>query len=381
MKNPFPAEIMGQTFESHFFAFNTRSTIIYQSVLIFIILVLLSFFWIETDIIILARGIIRSSEENIQINSPVMAEVEWTNLQENMMVSKGDTLIRLNSSKLSSRIGHLDKLIMENQSFIADIEHLLSGNFDAVSTTLFNAQGTEFLQKLREYDLNISYLYKIFQREHKLFVKQVIAATDFEESGFQYQKMSEDREIYRHFKISEWQRMSTDFHVANEKYRAEMNELKDEMQKYTITAPFDGHIIHYAGIKSGSIVATGQMVAMISPVHDLLTETFLHPKDVGYLHSGMPVIYQVDAYNHNLWGLATGEVVEISESVYMIDNQPHFRVLSSIKEPHLSLENGYTGLMKKGLTATVRFRVSRRTVARLITDKAGDWLNPQVLRN
>lgn len=381
MKNPFPAEIMGQTFENHFSTFTTRSKILYQSVLIFISFTLLSLFWIETDITILARGMIRSSDENIQLSSPAVAEVAWTNLQENKIVSRGDTLIRLNTYKITSGILHLDKLIMENKLYMADIEHLLMGNFDAVSSNLFSAQGAEFLQKLREYDLNIDYFNKTYQREKLLYNKQVVAATDLEESEFQYHKMKENRLIFRYLQISEWQRMSADFHITNEKYLAELNELKAELQKYTIIAPFDGHIIHYSGIKAGSITTPGQILAMISPADDLLTETYLHPKDVGYLHSGMQVKYQVDAYNHNLWGLATGEVTEISGATYMIDNQPHFRVLSSINEPHLSLENGYTGLLRKGLTTTVRFRVSRRTVAQLITDKAGDWLNPQVLKN
>ena len=70
----------------------------------------------------------------------------------------------------------------------------------------------------------------------------------------------------------------------------------------------------------------------------------------GQILIGMPTVYQVNAYNYNQWGLATGKIADISNEIFFIENQPFFKVWCNLNETHLSLKNGYKGKLKKGLT-------------------------------
>ena len=138
-------------------------------------------------------------------------------------------------------------------------------------------------------------------------------------------------------------------------------------------------IVQYTGVRPAGYVAAGQVIAVISPDDDLVSEAYVLPKDIGYLNAGMDAIYQVDAYNHNLWGFASGKIIDISKEVYLMNNQPYFRVHSSLNESYLTLKNGYAGEFRKGFTTTVRFKVTERTLAQLLFDKTDKWLNPQVI--
>ena len=59
-----------------------------------------------------------------------------------------------------------------------------------------------------------------------------------------------------------------------------------------------------------------------------------------------------------------------------MENQPLYRIKCRIKQQQLSLQNGYSASLKKGMTFQARCMVSRRTLFQLLTDKAEDWLNP-----
>lgn len=111
-----------------------------------------------------------------------------------------------------------------------------------------------------------------------------------------------------------------------------------------------------------------------------MAEHLVAPQDIGYLQKEMPVLFQVDAYNYNQWGLATGNIIDISNEIHVINGAPFFKVRCSLNEEELSLKNGYSGKLKKGLTTTARFKVTKRTLAQLLFDKADDWLNPKLIK-
>lgn len=119
-----------------------------------------------------------------------------------------------------------------------------------------------------------------------------------------------------------------------------------------------------------------QALGEITPDTSLIAEIYVTTGDIGLLRTGMPVRIQVDAYNHNDWGVATGKIESISTDVIMNDGQPLFRVRCSIDQTYLQLKNGFQGELKKGMTFQARFIVNRRSLFQLLYDKVDDWLNP-----
>jgi len=379
MKKIFPPEIIDLSVETHFSRFNTRSQVIYLSILTLLLVLLTSMFGLKTDITVLARGIFRSSAESLQIIAPLSGEVIKTTCEENKLVMVGDTLIWLNNKKLMERISHIGTLIDENKAFLSDIGYLLSGEVENLTTGLYRMSYSGYLQKLYEFDVKTEFLKKAHERARHLYSLQLIPATEMEEADYQLSGNIEAREIYRQQQQADWQKMAVEYQSMIKRHEAEIRETKADINNFYITAPFSGHIVQYTGVRPAGYVTAGQVIAMLSPDYDLVAESYVLPKDIGYLNAGMDVIYQVDAFNHNLWGFASGKIIEISKEVYLMNNQPYFKVRSSLNESQLTLKNGYAGEFKKGYTTTLRFKVTRRTLAQLMFDKTDKWLNPQLI--
>lgn len=124
------------------------------------------------------------------------------------------------------------------------------------------------------------------------------------------------------------------------------------------------------------MVFANQDLAQISPDTSLIVESFVNPNDIGLLQKNMPVRFQVDAFNYNQWGLATGKVLEISNDVHIVNERPVFKVKCLLDKEYLQLKNGYKGYLKKGMTLQARFMVTERTLWQLLYDKVDDWINP-----
>ena len=143
-----------------------------------------------------------------------------------------------------------------------------------------------------------------------------------------------------------------------------------------VTAPITGILKDVKGITPGAFLVSGTIVAEISPDTDLVAECYLSPSDIGTMKKNNKVNFQIDAFNYNQWGLATGHIKEISKDVDLLDNQPVFTVKCIVNQSYLTLSNGFQGELKKGMTFNARFLLTERTLFELLYDKADDWLNP-----
>lgn len=379
MKKIFPPEIIDLSVENHFYRFNKSSQRIYSLAILFLVGVVICLFFIKTKISVQSAGIIRSASESIDITSPVVSEVVKTNIVENKFVRKGDTLVWLNSKKLTERIEHLRSLILLNEDYQNDLKYMSEFKYTSIKTDLYKSVHAQYRQKLVEYDLKIGLLKKSFNRTQTLFEKKVIPLTEKEEKEFQLEKAIEDKKMFVRQSRREWQQSATGYKLTNDKYKNEINELFKEFENYLIVSPCAGYITHYNGIQPGSYVTTGETIAVISPDDKLISEFLVPPKDIGYLRNEMPAIFQIDAYNYNEWGLASGKIIDISNEIYLVNNHPYFKVRCSLNEKNLTLRNGFKGRLKKGLTTTARFQVTERTLAQLLFDKADNWLNPKLI--
>ncbi|MEM6770984.1 MAG: secretion protein HlyD, partial [Bacteroidota bacterium] len=96
---------------------------------------------------------------------------------------------------------------------------------------------------------------------------------------------------------------------------------------------------------------------------------------IGLIYPGMPVNLEVDAFHHARWGFARAEVREIAHDVTMtLQGQPVFIIKCTLIDDSLSLPSGHQGILKKGMTATAHFVLTRRSLFQLIQDRVEDWL-------
>jgi HlyD family secretion protein len=378
MNTIFPEEIISQTSEGHFAKFNSKTRIVYLLIILLLVVTGVALPFVRVDITHQGRGIIRSTAENNIVSAAIYGEVIKNSLQENLYVTKGDILLKLNTEKLDEEFNSLlvrRSLICDYQR---DLEALVDENYAGLQSLLYKKEKEEYLQKLKELDADLNQKKRDYHRNRELFEKKVIAKVEFENIEFVKDQAKRARLLYSKQKLLQWQ--STLKELELEKIELETQIAKNEKEKrnYQITAPVSGVITHYAGIEAGNFIAPGQNIAQISPKGDLIVECYITPADIGYIQIGMDVKFQLDAFNYNQWGLASGEVIEISPDIFQNESSSYFKVRCSLNETHLKLKNGYEGKLKKGLSLTARFVVTERSLYQLLYDKVDDWLNPRL---
>jgi membrane fusion protein, peptide pheromone/bacteriocin exporter len=374
----FPPEIIEHTVENYFTKQNTKSKLIYLSVIIAIFSFLLVLPLIKIDITTQSRGIIRSSFENNQLFSAVYAEVTAAKIKENMFVNKGDTLLLLKTDKIDEQIKINQLKIKENNSFIKDLSSLVENKHPKLKTNTWLSRYLTYKQKFKGQELIVRHLEKEFELDKQFYDKKMIARVEFEKKQNSLDLAKSKLALIKEQQLSEWQAELVKYQLQNKELLSNVKQLEKEKEQYIITAPITGTITQYSGIKPGNYTMPNQSIAQISPAENLIVECYVQPKDIGLIRDNMEVSFQLDAFNYNQWGSARGKVVEISEDIINIDSSPAFKVRCKLLTGYLELKNGYKGKLKKGMTLTSRFKLIRRSLFDLLYDKTDNWLNPKM---
>ena len=95
--------------------------------------------------------------------------------------------------------------------------------------------------------------------------------------------------------------------------------MQEEKESYVIKASVTGTIQQLTGKYVGSSIQVGENLGVISPDSNLLVECYVSPQDIGFLNKDMKANFQINAFNYNEWGLASGKVLNIAND-FVIQN-------------------------------------------------------------
>lgn len=375
----FPKEIIRVSLESHYSRFSRQSITIYLLLIGILIATLIALPILEVDVTAQSRGIIRSQAEPTIVQAPVIGQVKQIRMCENMKVSVGDTLIWLAPEKIDDRLKMFEDKIELYSVYIHDLENLTGGRNSSVQSELLQSSSAEYNQKLKEYQLRLENANKDFQRTKTLFEKEVIAVAEYEKKEMELNQLVKERDFYISQKKSSWHQQLFQYKTELQSLTDSRDQLRFEERFYVVIAPANGYISNFIGVQTGSFIFSNQIIATITPSDSLIVECYVSPNDIGYLQKGKSATFQVDAYNYNQWGLATGEIIDISNQPYQEKESVYFKVKCKLNQDCLSLKSGYQGKLKNGLTLTSRFLINRRSLYELLFDKADDWLNPKII--
>ncbi|WP_103072317.1 HlyD family secretion protein [Aquimarina sediminis] len=379
MKQLFPKEIIEHTVEVHQFAHNNRSKMIYTTILTAFVIALALLPFINIDIYTTARGMLKPGKERVAITPLQSGTVVFADMVDNQKVKKGDTLLMVNTTLVKEKIKRSTTQIKETEQYIKDCEYLINTptpKLSKIASARYQKEYLYFTQKLRELRTRFKKTKTDYLRTKKLYTKKVIAKVDYENSVFEYRLATAALRQYRKQQKSNWQVAVTEYHNTIRELKNGVSQLEKHQEELVVTAPIDGILKNIMGIASGSLIAGGTTIAEISPDTGLIAECYLSPSDIGLVSTDRSVNFQIDAFNYNQWGLATGKIMEISKDVDMINNQPVFKVRCAINQNHLQLKNGFKGSLNRGMTFSARFQIAERTLFELLYDKVDDWFNP-----
>lgn len=383
-----PSSLSGYTLESYLPKITTRSKIIYWIIICMVFLGVVILPFIYVDVSVMAPGFFQSDIEKQVISAPFPGKVIFSSLHSGKKVQRGDTLLIIDSETIRARQESLEQNMEVNNHSLHDLRILTgidSGDNPVSKERLYSPRYiTENASFGKQHFIQLQKFRKraaTHDRNKILYRQQLIPDAEYENSIYAYNEESEAlKQIILNQKTL-WQSDLTQRKNDSLNLNADYRQCLEELSNRVVLAPLDGEIIQSSDIQNGTLIAVNQRIAEISPHGELLATCFVKPSDIGLIHEDQQVTIQVDAFNYNEWGLLKGNIIDISDDM-LTDNgsSAFFRVKCQLSSKSLSLKNGYTAEMKKGMSLIARFMVTRRSLFNLLFDKADKWFNPYMNR-
>ena len=334
---------------------------------------------VEVDVSSRSRGILRPAMKLTPVASPVGGRVTFARLEENRAVCAGDTLLILSTAELEGETDHLAAQRGERLRALADLRLLTGGDtaqLPRLSTAVYQRDHRDYLRRRDELQLKLEHARRHLDRQTELLETGSVARMDHEQAAYEVEllegQLRQLAERQRHQWTQDLQRIRRETAELDRS----LQQTAERTKQHVVTAPVDGHLTQTNGLQAGAYAGAGQVLTQISPDGDLRVEAYVDPADIGLLRTGLPVRLQMDAFNYNQWGLARATLSEIGTDVTEVDGRAAFRVLCTLHDRELYLRNGYRGTLRKGMTLTAHFTLTRRTLFQLLHDKLDDWFNP-----
>ncbi|RZJ53531.1 MAG: HlyD family efflux transporter periplasmic adaptor subunit [Flavobacterium sp.] len=380
-KEIFPEEILNNTVESHIIKHSKKTSRLFVITFLALLIAFVSLPFIYIDVYTTSRGTIIPQEKKLTLYSPISGKISFFNVEENQKIKKGDTLLIIDHNILKERENLNTIQSSENSVYLSDLKNLIQRNYGQIRSDQYKRELLKHQQELYNLDIVVKNTQADFDRKDHLYKKEVISKSEYEKAELELNKIKNDRiNLIKQTELS-WQKEYTQLSQNNKSIYSNQKQLKEEENNYIIISPIDGELVNMQGFHKGSGIAAGNPIVEISPDKKIIVETYVNPSEIGYLKEGGDAIYQIDAFNSNQWGFARGRIFEISKDVLIVNNAPYYKIKSNLHADSLTLKNGARGNLKKGMSLTSRFFLTKRTAFQLLFDKVEDWFNPYNSKN
>lgn len=378
-----PNEWIENSIETYIYQHTTKSQVIYWVVLLAITATLVALPFIYVDISVQGSGVVRPIAEKAEITSSVTEIVDSVFVREGEQVKKGDVILRFKTANSDYKISYQISRLNDCSAQLMDLAYLAKGEKpNTFSSPVWQQEYIYFIRKKQELETALAQAEKEYMRNKTLFEKKVISEEEYDGYYFKLQNQRNELASLMQSQLSTWQADKNTYqNTYNEMNSSLKQEVKDK-DLYIVRSPVAGTVDQFSGVYRGSSIQAGQTLAVISPDSTLCLEVYVTPRNIGFMSVGMPVKMQVESFNYNEWGTIPGKVKEIS-SDFLTDSQGNsfYKVKCEIERDYLQLKNGRVGKLKKGMTVSAHFMVSRHSLFDLLYQKMDDWVNPRQYEN
>jgi HlyD family secretion protein len=370
--------------ESYFIKITSRSKIIYWIIIGIIISGVAILPFIYVDVSVQARGYFQSELEKQVVYTPFHGKVVFTSFRNGDRVTRGDTLLVIDSETIRAQQAALFDRKAENDASVHDLEKLTAiDSYDlhsggvTLTTPRYRAEFESVVNQHTIQHLKFQKRKTEHLRNELLFKQKIIPETDFENSEYALSSENDNLNQILIYQKSVWQSDLTARKNDAVTLLSNIEQCNEELNNRIVLAPATGEIIQTSDIQIGSVVSSGQKIAELSPEGELIATCFARPADIGLIREKQKVKIQVDAFNYNEWGMLTGDIIDISDDMIVENGSTaYFRIKCRPDKTFLTLKNGHKAYIKKGMSLNTRIFVIRRSLFNLLFDKADKWFNP-----
>ena len=353
---------------------NTHSAYLILVLLLFSSLFALPYIFV--DISAQSRGIVRSSYDNVPITNMVAGSILSVHFKPNHPVNQGDTLFILDTDMLQSDVRELNEQLTQNLRDLTDVRRALRGVDLSFGEAAMQADYAHYQAQLRALHGQERQAEINLKRNRILYDARVIPSLEFEQFEHALREVRDQVSVLTKKQISLWEQRRRELQVSQQAQAANLRKIHLEQKRYVITAPVAGTIVNYKGYTAGTFLTNTHVIAEISPNKNLIVECLVATNDIGHIHPTQRVRFQMDAYNYNYWGFVDGEVQEIEQQVSQQNDRLFVKVRCKLNRMQLKLKNGYQAGIRKGMTLSAHFIITRRSLYQLLYDHVDAWMNP-----
>jgi membrane fusion protein, peptide pheromone/bacteriocin exporter len=355
---------------------------IYWIILLIIIFSIASLPFIVLDVSVKSQGIIRPKDEKTEVKSSISTTIDSIYFKEGDTVKKGDIIIQLHKENIAIKKTMNDFEINQRNQFIKDLTILTySSNFtnatvESLESPVYKQQASRFVFQLSELKFQLKKVKKELYMDSVLSIDRVIAPKEMFDKQIEYDKLLANISAAKEQQLATWQGELARYQLEKSQYQNANQQLNEDNNFYSLKAPISGVLQNFNKYYKGSLIQASEALAVISPQAELIAECYVNTRDVGLLKQNQQILFQVDAFDYNYFGILTGKILAIDNDYTVMDNKPVFKVRCDLDNKQLYLKNGFAGELKKGMTVQARFVVTKRSLWQLLFDKIDDWVNP-----
>ncbi|CAM2894937.1 HlyD family type I secretion periplasmic adaptor subunit [Moritella viscosa] len=142
--------------------------------------------------------------------------------------------------------------------------------------------------------------------------------------------------------------------------------VKDKVEKALIISPVVGTIKTLHITTMGGVVQPGQVLLEIVPTEDkLLIEAKIKPKDIAFIHLGLPAVVKITAYDFTRYGGLKGVVEHISADTTQDEDGNSFYIIR-VRTKISDIQGNHDMPIIPGMMTSVDVMIGKRTVLEYI---------------
>ncbi len=328
-------------------------------------------------------NVIPSSREQViqSLDPGIITEMK---VKEGDVVEKGQVLLKLDDTRSSAVLRESEAKVANLEAMVARLRAEAYGTQltfpKGISEELVKREQAAYAARRRsviEAVRDLANSKASLDREISITAPMVKQGVVSEVELLRMQRQSHDLALQMAERRNKYAEEANNQLVQSESELAQAKEnmamRADPVDRSLVRAPMRGIVKDIKINTVGGVVNAGQDIMTIVPLDDkLLVEAYINPRDVAFIHPGLPAVVKISAYDYAIYGGLDGKVTLISpdtmsnqartDQLKLDPNQVYYRILVQTDGNSLKDKNGKAMPIIPGMIATVDVKTGEKTV-------------------